>query len=140
MNIWVTVILPIGTSIVGAIIGYFLSRLSKHADRKIDKKDKLNDQQQEFIRENAELKRRIEDLTDIGKRKEAYRLSKNSAYYIHKATNEFFCSVCLDADGKEIHLHVDKESESFFCPKCKQGGVTDNWREQSNDNAPWLNW
>jgi hypothetical protein len=142
MNVWLTVMLPIGTTILGAVIGYFLSRLSKHSDRKFEKKEKQVDKLQQLIMENIELKRKIEEITGKGKRKEAYRLSKNSTYYVHKATNELFCSVCLDADGNEIHLHVDKESESLFCPKCKQGGVTDNWRATETESAgtSWINW
>ncbi len=143
MEIWITVMISIVTAIIGGILCFFFSRLSKHADRKIDKKDKMDEKLQELMSENAELRRTIDAINEKRKRKETYQLSNNSSYYFLKGTSEFFCSLCLDADGNEIHLHVDKESETFVCPKCKTRGVTDKWRpavELESEGISWLNW
>ncbi len=143
MEIWITVMISIVTTIIGGVLGYLLSRLSKHADRKIDKKEKLDEKLQELMSENAELRRTINAINEKRKRKEAYHLSNNSSYYILNGTSELFCSLCLDADGNEIHLHVDKDTETFLCPKCKTRGVTDSWRPAvgvESEGISWVNW
>lgn len=131
MPLWLQILLPI-ILLVG---GFLFGRLGKLLDTKTDKKNKKQDEIKSLTILVDALKAENSLLKDKSKIRESYNLSKNGTYYIHKITGERICTVCLDVDGNEVHIHEDTRTNYYLCPKCKYTGVTDEWRPEGKNIA-----
>jgi len=78
--------------------------------RQVDKIKKLT-------KENSDIRQKLDCYLDEEKEREKYEF-KNGVYY-KKENNEVFCSRCLDAEFKPVHLVEAGNPDYWHCLNCK---------------------